>query len=52
MEGVIHRMVAGNNTNSAPRLHSELEMLGFDISERTLLRWSRKPSRSPELAKQ
>jgi hypothetical protein len=36
----------------APRIHGELKLLGFDISERTVLRWKRKAPRSPEPAKQ
>jgi hypothetical protein len=34
-----------------PRIHGELKMLGFDISERTVLRWMRKAPRSLESAK-
>jgi putative transposase len=48
---LIFRMVAGNSTWGAPRIHGELKMLGFDISERTMLRWMRKAPRSPEPAK-
>jgi transposase InsO family protein len=44
-------MVAENPTWGAPRIHGELKMLGFDISERTVLRWMRKAPRSPESAK-
>ena len=36
---------------AAPRIHGELKMLGFDISERTVLRWMRKAPRNPEPAK-
>jgi transposase InsO family protein len=49
---LIFRMGAENPTWGAPRLHGELEMLGFDISERTVLRWMRKAPRNPEPAKQ
>jgi hypothetical protein len=35
----------------APRIHGELKMLGFDVSERTVLRWMRKAPRNPEPAK-
>ena len=35
---LIFRMVAENPTWGAPRIHGELKMLGFDISERTVLR--------------
>ena len=48
---LIFRMVAENSTWGAPRIHGELKMLGFDISERTVLRWMRKGPRSPEPAK-
>jgi transposase InsO family protein len=44
-------MVAENRTWGAPRIHGELKMLGFDISERTVLRWMRKAPRSPEPAR-
>ena len=43
-------MVAENHTWGAPRIHGELRMLGFDISERTVLRWMRKAPRDPEPA--
>jgi HTH-like domain len=39
---LIFRMVAENPTWGAPRIHGELKMLSFDISERTVLRWMRK----------
>ena len=48
---LIFRMVADNPTWGAPRIHGELKMLGFDISERTVLRWMRKAPRNPEPAK-
>ncbi len=48
---LIFRMVAENRTWGAPRIHGELKMLGFDISERTVLRWMRKAPRNPEPAK-
>jgi len=44
-------MVAENPTWGAPRIHGELKMLGFDIAERTVLRWMRKAPRNPEPAK-
>jgi hypothetical protein len=34
---LIFRMVAENRTWGAPRIHGELRMLGFNISERTVL---------------
>ena len=49
---LIFRMVAENPTWGAPRIHGELKMLGFDISERTVLRWMRRAPRKPEPAKQ
>jgi transposase InsO family protein len=48
---LILRMVAENPTWGAPRIHGELKMLGFDISERSVLRWMRKAPRNPEPAK-
>lgn len=47
----IFQMVAENRTWGAPRIHGELKMLGFEISERTLLNWMRKAPRNPESAK-
>ncbi|HZL51096.1 MAG TPA: IS3 family transposase, partial [Terracidiphilus sp.] len=43
---LILRMVAENPTWGAPRIHGELKMLGFDTSERTVLRWMRRVPRS------
>jgi putative transposase len=34
---LVFRMVAENPTWGSPRIHGELKMLGFDISERTVL---------------
>ena len=48
---LIFRMVAENPTWGAPRIHGELKMLGFDISERTVLRWMRKAPRDSEPAR-
>jgi putative transposase len=42
---------SGNSTWGALRIHGELKMLGFDVSERTMLRWMRRAPRSPEPAK-
>ena len=39
---LILRMVAENPTWGAPRIHGEVRMLRFDVSERTVLRWMRK----------
>src|SRR5271154_6212385 len=44
-------MVAENPSWGSPRIHGELKMLGFDVSERTVLRWMRKAPRDPEPAK-
>ena len=44
-------MVAENPTWGAPRIHGELLMLGFDVSERTISRWIRRAPRDPEPAK-
>jgi len=48
---LIFKMVAENPTSGSPRIHGELKMLGFEISERTVLRWMRKAPRNPEPAK-
>jgi len=47
---LIFRMVRENPTWGSPRIHGELRMLGFDISERSVLRWMRTAPRSPEPA--
>jgi putative transposase len=48
---LIFRIVAKNPTWGAPRIHGELLMLGFDISERTISRWMKRAPRDPERAK-
>jgi arginine repressor len=48
---LIFRMVAENPIWRAPRIHGELKMLSFDISDRTVSRWMRKVPRSPVSAK-
>jgi putative transposase len=48
---LIFRMVAENPTWGAPRIHGELAMLGFDVSERSVVRWMQKAPRNPEPAK-
>ena len=48
---LIFRMVAENPTWGALRIHGELKMLGFDISELSVLRRMRKTPRNPEPAK-
>src|SRR5215469_4645919 len=48
---LIFRMVAENPAWGAPRIHGELLMLGFDVSERTISRWMRRVPRDPRPAK-
>jgi putative transposase len=48
---LIFRMVRENPTWGAPRIHGELLMLGFDISETTISRWMKRAPRDPEPAK-
>src|ERR1039457_3414262 len=48
---LIFRMVVENPTWGAPRIHGELLMLGFDVSERTISRWMKRTPREPEPAK-
>ena len=48
---LIFRMVDENPTWGAPRIHGELLMLGFDVSERTISRWMRHAPGNPEPAK-
>jgi transposase InsO family protein len=48
---LIFRMVSENPMWGAPRIHGELKMLGFNISERTVLRWMQKAPHNPEPAK-
>jgi transposase InsO family protein len=48
---LIFRMLAENPTWGAPRIHGELKMLGFDVSERTVSRWMQRAPRNPEPAK-
>jgi putative transposase len=48
---LIFRMVAENPTWGAPRIHGELLMLGFDLSERTISRWMKRAPRDPEPGK-
>jgi putative transposase len=51
MRQLIFRMVAENPTWRNPRIHGELKMLGFEVSERTVSRWMRRAPRCPEPAK-
>jgi len=48
---LIFRMVRENPTWGAPRIHGELLMLGFDLSERTISRWMKRAPRDPEPAR-
>ena len=48
---LIFRMVAENPTWGAPRIHGELLMLGFDVSERSISRWMKRAPRDRELAR-
>jgi hypothetical protein len=48
---LIFRMVAENPTWGAPRIHGELLMIGFDVSERTISRWMKRAPRDLEPAK-
>ena len=48
---LIFRMAVENPTWGAPRIHGELLMLGFDLSERTISRWIKRAPRDPEPAK-
>lgn len=48
---LIFRMVRENPTWGAPRVHGELLMLGFVLSERTVSRWMKRAPRVPESAK-
>src|SRR6267143_1119768 len=48
---LIFRMVVENPTWGAPRIHGELRMLGFELSERTVSRWMKRAPRDPDRAK-
>jgi transposase InsO family protein len=48
---LIFRMVAENPTWGAPRIHGELLMLGFDVSERSISRWMKRAPRDRERAR-
>src|SRR6266478_1998137 len=51
VRGLIFRMVVENPTWGAPRIHRELRMLGFELSERTISRWMKRAPRDPERGK-
>ncbi len=48
---MIFRMVVENPSWGAPRIHGELLMLGFEVSERTISRWMKRAPRDPDRAK-
>jgi len=48
---VIFRIVAENPTWGAPRIHGELLMLGFNVSERSVSRWMKRAPRDSERAR-
>jgi len=48
LRDLIFRMVSENPMEGAPRIHVERMMRGFDISERTALRWMRRAPRNPK----
>src|SRR5215467_15265889 len=47
---LIFRMMAENPTWGAPRIHGELLMLGFQLSERSVSRWMKRVPRDPQPA--
>ena len=47
---LIFRIVVENPSWGAPRIHGELRMLGFDLSERTISRWMKRAPRDPDRA--
>jgi hypothetical protein len=48
---LIFQMVADNPTWGTPRIHGELLMLGFDVSETTISRWMKRAPKDPQPAK-
>ena len=48
---LIFHMVAENPTWGAPRIHGELLMLGFHVSERSISRWMKRAPRDPKAAR-
>ncbi len=48
---LIFQMAAENPTWGAPRIHGELLMLGFELSERTISRWIKRAPRDIDPAK-
>jgi len=50
IRAVVFRMATENPTWGAPRIHGELLLLGFDLSETTVSRWLRQAPRPPDPA--
>lgn len=50
IRALILRMAAENPTWGAPRIHGELQKLGFRVSEPTVSRWLRQAPRTPDPA--
>src|ERR1039458_1367817 len=48
LRDLIFKMVKENPTWGAPRIHGELQMLGFEVSERTVSRWVQRAPRDPD----
>ena len=48
LRDLIFKMVKEKPTWGAPRIHGELQMLGFDVSERTVSRWVQRAPRNPD----
>jgi putative transposase len=48
---LIFRMLVENPTWGAPRIHGELRMLGFELSERTVSSWIKRAPRDHDWAK-
>ncbi len=51
VQTLIFRMAAENPTWGAPRIHGELQKLGFNISEPTVSRWLQRVPRSPDVGR-
>src|SRR5258708_40048998 len=51
VQELIFRMVVENPTCGAPRIHGQLRMLGFELSDRTISRWMKRAPRDPDQGK-
>src|SRR5215469_11902185 len=51
LRDLLFQMMAENPSWGAPRIHGELLMLGFDVSERTISRWMKRAPGNPDPAK-